>query len=150
MIVGALLVRDEAADDRYLQRVLRHQSAYCDTIVTVDDGSTDATPDLCAAYGPVHRYEAEGGRGWWGVASATESSARAVLWQHACAVAGEGNWLLVFDADMELVGVTPDELRALTTLATTVNAFALPVYDCWNSETRMRVDRKSTRLNSSH
>jgi hypothetical protein len=56
----------------------------------------------------------------------------------AAAVAGADGWILVFDADMELLADVSDVRWACT--ATVVNSWAFPLYDCWNSESTMRVD----------
>lgn len=153
MIVGALLARNEA--DRYLRRVLDHNAAFCDTIVVLDDHSTDATPDLCRAHPAVSRVEqTEGSGGWWGGGPLRitnvdgdavetrllgEAPARAQLWQLAVAAAGSEGWVLVFDADM-LLAARPQDVRAAVT-ASAVNAWAWPLYDLWNSEVTYRCDR---------
>lgn len=75
--------------------------------------------------------------GWW--RQGRESVARAALWQLACEAAGENGWVLVFDADMLLEGILPNDLKRLT-LATAVNAWAWPLCDCWDGEQQHRVD----------
>lgn len=134
-IVGALLARNEAGPDRYLRRALANAAAYCDDIVVVDDRSTDDTARVCEEFGArVHRLEGDGQ--FWGV---DESGPRALLWRLAASLAGPDGWVYVFDADHELLGLTPDELRTLCT-ARHVVAWAFPLYDCWDSDLTMRVD----------
>ena len=74
-LVVALMVRNEA--DRYLRSALSAWSDFADEIVALDDGSTDATPDLLAEFGcDVIRWT--GDRAW-----GAEASPRAALWNAA-------------------------------------------------------------------
>jgi hypothetical protein len=126
--VGALLVRNEAAPDRYLKRVLKNAAEFCDAIVVLDDNSTDATRDICLAAPHVVQVDSTAsvdGEGWW--QGSHESAARAHLWNLA---AQRGDWVYVFDAD---------QFRELLR-AETVNAWACPLWDCWDSDEQMRVD----------
>lgn len=132
MIVGALLARNEAG--RYLERCLDAMRPFVDHIVVVDDGSTDDTAAVCRRRGCTVVTRA--GDGSWG---RTEADARAQLWQLASATAGPDGWIMFFDADMELLGVTPQEVRALCS-ATLCNAWAWPLYDCWDDDRHHRVD----------
>jgi hypothetical protein len=134
MIVGAMLVRNEAAPDRYLRRVCEQLSRYCDKLVFVDDGSTDATASICAEFGEVTSRTSDG---FWGT---DETLPRSLLWELAVDVAGDDGWVLICDADQELTGITPDELRRLTESDGTV-AWAWVLYDAWNSEIDHRVDK---------
>lgn len=141
MIVGALLARNEAGADRYLKRALDNAKEMCDVIVVVDDDSTDDTADVCAKEGClVTRFSEatsiKGGEGFWG---SDETARRALLWQEACSAAQGGGWIYFFDADHELVGIDRDTLHGLTR-SRLVNAWAFPLYDCWDSEMQMRVD----------
>ena len=134
--VGALLVRNEAAPDRYLKRVLANAKQFCDDIVVLDDASTDATVQVCRDAGCiVHERE---GNGWWGGVG-RESSARSALWAKAAERASPEGWVYVADADHELVGITPVEFRRLLR-AENVDAWACPLWDCWDSDEQMRVD----------
>lgn len=55
-LIASMIVSNEA--DRYLDDCLTHLREFCDGIVAVDDGSTDATPVLLArANAVVHRNE---------------------------------------------------------------------------------------------
>lgn len=135
-----MVVRNEAAPDRYLKRVLTNAKQFCDELVVLDDASTDDTVAVCKAAGATVHERTVGG-GWWGGASAAsgEASARETLWTLASAACGSTGWVLVVDADMELVGLTPRDFRRLLT-ASNVNAFAWPLWDVWDSEDKMRVD----------
>lgn len=134
--VGALLVRNEA--DRYLQRALDNAALYCDAIVVVDDASTDATAKICAAHPKVVEVLRLPGSGWWG-AQGSEAPARQLLWDLAAKHAGVGGWVYCFDADHELLGVTPEEFRHLLR-STAANCWALVLWDTWDREDLHRID----------
>lgn len=137
--VGALLARNEAGPDRYLQRVLANATQFCDEIVVLDDGSTDATRDLCLAAPKVARVETtQSVTGWWG-ARRGEGGARERLWHLASEQAGDNGWIYVFDADHELIGISPADFRTLLR-SEAVTAWACPLYDCWDSDETHRVD----------
>lgn len=89
-LVVALMVRNEA--DRYLRSALSAWSDFADEIVALDDGSTDATPDLLAEFGcDVIRWT--GDRAW-----GAEASPRAALWN--AAVETGADYIMALDADM--------------------------------------------------
>lgn len=125
-LVTALLVKDER--DRYLERVLRRCLEFSDDVLVLDDGSTDGSPDLARELGCKVRHR--GGPAMWG----QEAPARAELWDWGAEEAGDG-WLLICDADQILHG----DPRPLL-LTTEFNAWAWPLFDCWDSEDRFRAD----------
>lgn len=133
MIVGALLARNEAGPDRWLERCIVAAQALVDVVVVVDDGSTDDTAAVCQDLGCI--VERRDGDGFWGD---DEAGARAQLWDLACRHA-DGGWIFFFDADMELLGARRDDLQMLAQ-AEQVTAWAWPLYDCWDDETLHRVD----------
>lgn len=135
-----MLARNEAADDRYLRLAVENALSYCDHVVCVDDASTDDTVGVLSEYPRVEIVSLGGAQsadgGFWG---ADEVAPRMRLWDEASRLAGQDGWIYVFDADHELVGVTPDDLRACCR-STIVNAWAFPLWDCWDSPDTMRVD----------
>jgi glycosyltransferase involved in cell wall biosynthesis len=137
--VGALLARNEAGSDRYLRRVLANAASYCDALVVLDDGSTDDTRAVCERAEKVVAVERVGeSGGWWGAGTArSEAPNRKRLWQLAREHGAD--WIYVFDADHELLGIAPQEFRALTR-ATLVDCWAFPLWDCWDREDVHRVD----------
>lgn len=136
--VGALLARNEAAEDRYLLRALDNAAQFCDAIVVVDDASLDETAAICAMHPKVTEVIRLTGSGWWGT-NGSEAPARQILWELAAKHAGPDGWVLLFDADHELLGITPAELRAVLK-ATTANCFACVLWDTWDDENLHRVD----------
>ena len=147
MIVGAMLARNEAAPDRYLQRVLDNLHSFCDDVVVLDDGSTDDTREVSRAAGcrvaDVAQLANTGTSanddirtGFWG---RDESTPRKLLWEIATGLAGTDGWIYIADADHELIDITPDEMRALTT-TDHLNAWAWPLLDCWDSDETHRID----------
>jgi glycosyltransferase involved in cell wall biosynthesis len=138
--VAAILVRNEAAPDRYFARALTNCARFCDAIVVLDDNSTDETVALAKAAEKVVAVETVHGvdrEGWW--RGSRESAARQQLWELACAHAGPEGWVYVADADHELIGLLPDEFRALLA-AEGCDSWAFPLFDCWDSDQLMRVD----------
>lgn len=130
-IVGALVARNEAAPDRYLSVSIHNALSLCDRVLVLDDGSTDDTARLATELGAeVVKRDSQG---WWGGA---ESAARQQLWELA---SQRGDWIYVFDADHELLGVSREELHKLCT-ADSVDAWACPLWDCWDSPDTHRVD----------
>lgn len=130
MIVGALLCRNEA--NRYLTRCLENALQFCDHVIVVDDGSTDDTVKVCRSFDRVTVIERDS-EGFWGD---DETSARALLWREAAAI---GDWIYVFDADHELIDITPAQFRQLCD-SDTCTAWAFPLYDCWDSPWTHRTD----------
>lgn len=139
-LIGALLCRNEAAPDRYLKLVLDNMLRYCDSVVAWDDSSEDDTRAVLESAGveiASPRGAQRAGEGFWGH---DEVAPRAGLWEAATKVAGPDGWIYVADADHELVGITPSELRACCTTRI-VTAWVMPLWDCWVPDgTAMRVD----------
>jgi glycosyltransferase involved in cell wall biosynthesis len=129
-LTTAMLVRNEAAPDRYLRRVIEHCKTFSDDIVVLDDASTDETPKVAEALG-CHVARRTSGDGFWGVA---ETPLRKTLWELGSRVASDG-WLLICDADMLLQG----DVRALCA-SWDAAAWAFPLVDLWDSEETFRVD----------
>lgn len=137
--VASLLVRNEAGEDRYLRRVLANCALFCDEIVVLDDHSTDETVAICRAADKVVAVESTESQegGWW--KGGSEFRARQQLWALACQHAGPDGWVLVMDADQELLGIAPEEFRELLH-SEAVDCWAFPLWDCWESDQWQRVD----------
>lgn len=129
-LVSAVLARNEAGPDRFLRRVLTRCLAFSDTVVVLDDHSTDATPDIAREMGCVVETRTALDHAW-----GHEGPARRELWELACRYAtGPNDWILICDADQVLVG----DVRALCR-SRDVNCWAFVLYDLW-SETEYRED----------
>lgn len=128
-LVSAVLARNEAAEDRYLRRVLHSLHSFSDVVLVLDDGSTDATAQVARDSGVVVAERSADSA--WGA----EAPARRELWERASALAGPDGWVLICDADMVLRG----DPRPLT-LSWDVAAWAWPLADVWDDERTARVD----------
>lgn len=127
--VAAILARNEA--DRYLSLCLKALQPLCDTILLLDDGSTDGTREMAEAYGAQVRVR--GGDPMWG----QESAARAELWAWAAEVAGD-DWVLIADADQEL-NVSQPAWRSMMK-SREATCWGIPLYDLWDSPVQFRSD----------
>ena len=125
MIVTAILAKNEA--DKDLRDVLIRASEYSDTILLLDDGSTDDTPEIARQLGAKVKHR--NNIGMWG----NEAPARAELWDWAASEAKDG-WVIINDADMLLQG-DPRPLAA----SWSVNTWCWVLYDLW-SDTEYRSD----------
>lgn len=123
-LITAVLLRNEAGTDRYLRRVLSRCREFSDTIVCLDDASTDGTPKVCDDYGAIVKIRSKQDHAW-----GKESSARAELWELAMTQVQGDDWILICDADQELVG----DPRPLM-LTRDCNSWAWPLYDMWNEK----------------
>jgi len=116
----ATLVRNEA--NRFLPSALRCWQSFADSIVFLDDNSTDNTRDLAAEAGAiVHRRDASP---MWG----EESLARQQLWDLALEHTPDGGHVLFLDADM-IPARNPRDL-----LQGNCDAWAFPLYDLWEEK----------------
>ena len=126
-LITALLARDEA--DKYLRRVLENALSFSDTVLVLDDRSTDDSPKIAREMGCQVRGRSVLKDPAWG----HESPARAELWDWATQEAGDG-WVLIMDADQILHG---DPRPLMETWE--FNSWAFILLDLWD-ETHFRVD----------
>ena len=129
MLVTAILAKDEA--NRFLRPVLERCRSFSDTVLVLDDRSTDATPQIATELGCEVQTRSILADPAWG----KESSARQELWDWAAEVAGADGWVLICDADMVLHG----DPRPYTQ-SWEMNSWAWPLADLWDSDTTHRVD----------
>ncbi len=135
-IIGAFLVKDENSPDRYLNHCVQNALSLCDSVVCLDDNSTDGTPEALEAMDRVKVTLRGDSVPWWGT---NETSARAELWNMAADAAGEDGWVLIMDADHEILGIDRETLRQLCTTKY-FNSWSMVLWDCWDTPSRHRVD----------
>lgn len=127
-LVAALMAKNEA--DRYLPRVLERCLSFSDSVLVLDDRSTDATAKVAKDLGCKVRSRSILKGDAWG----NESPARQELWDWGAEEAKDG-WLLICDADMLLEG-DPRELC----YTWEYSGWAFVLWDCWDGEHQARVD----------
>lgn len=130
-LVAAMVVRNEA--DRYLPMVLDDLERYCDAIVVLDDGSTDATPEVCAAHDRV-RLHRNGQSLFW----SDEAALRGQLW--ALSLALNPEWVLAIDADEVMEQRFSWDLDALLSQRV-YPVIGVHVHEFWGCTTHYRVDK---------
>lgn len=132
-LVTAILARNEADPSRFLGRVLARCAEFSDTVLVLDDHSTDSTVQIAQASGAVVRRRASGTLPAWG----SESAARSELWDFATEHCPDiSSWVLFCDADMILEG-DPRPLIG----SREANTFLMRLYDVWDeAETVYRAD----------
>lgn len=129
-LFGAMLVRNEAAPDRFLRDVLFNMGQWCDRILVLDDGSTDETVAVCREAGAIV-VQRQSPDPMWG----NESAARKELWDLAAENAVDHRaWVLFQDADM-LLSRNPRPLMGTEHL----NTWCWGLRDLWDA-THYRVD----------
>jgi glycosyltransferase involved in cell wall biosynthesis len=127
--VAAILARNEA--DRFLRETVESLRPLCPTILVLDDHSEDQTAQLARDLGCEVRSRS--GEPMWG----QESPARQELWNWAAEECGDG-WIYIADAD-HITHADPATWKMMLT-AWNTNAWAMPLYDCWDTPTQHRVD----------
>ena len=125
-LIGAVLARNEA--DKFLTPVLTRLLEVCDSVLLLDDNSTDDTYKIAKALGCSVKKRTK--PPMWG----QESSARQELWDWAVSRCGEDDWVLICDADQVLVGDPRPLMKSWES-----NTVSLRLFDCW-SETEYRAD----------
>ena len=114
------MIRNEA--DRFLTPALDAWNQFADSIIVLNDGSTDDSREICARAG-AYVVDAEGDEVAWG----REAPKRARLFDVAWDVARIGDYILVLDADM----VPARSPRPL--MASDVDAIFFVLFDLWST-----------------
>ncbi len=130
-LVTAMLVRDEAAPDRYLRPALQNARQWSETVLVLDDHSTDDTVGICRDEGAIV-MERDDPTPAWG----HEAAARKELWDLAVEAARIlDGWVLFQDADM-ILSADPRPLLATVEL----NCWCWSLLDLWDSPGTHRTD----------
>jgi glycosyltransferase involved in cell wall biosynthesis len=142
-VFGMLRIRNEG---RWIRAVIEAALPLCERIFILDDHSTDATPELCAAMGEKVTVINSNFDGF------DESRDREYLLSrllnsvgdnHLCGDVNSPFWALAIDGDELLDGAGVENIRA-TLQNTEHHAFKLPIRYLWNSDLSL-VDRPGYR-----
>lgn len=112
------LIKNEA--NRFLPSALEVWAQFADSIVILDDNSSDGSAELCERAGALVVRRGSGECAW-----GSEAPARQQLFDLAIANSGPGDWLFVLDADM----IPARNPRGL--LQTDRTSIAFPLFDLW-------------------
>jgi glycosyltransferase involved in cell wall biosynthesis len=134
-IICQMIVHNEA--DRYLRQVLEGACKWADSIIIVDDYSTDNTVEICKQFGTkVQISQLSYGRSMF---SEDESKLREGLWELVRKEAQEGDWIVSLDADEEFSYNFSDWLHKFINDDPKYNCVTFKLCDMWTS-TQYRVD----------
>jgi glycosyltransferase involved in cell wall biosynthesis len=129
-LVAMLPVRNEA--ERHLVPVLQQLTRLADAVAVYDDGSSDLTPDIVAAFPSASLHRGEGH-----LFATDESLLRRRLWRFTVEL--EPDWILALDADELFERRAEVELRLLIE-QDDYDAVAFRIFDLWKSEVAVRTD----------
>jgi glycosyltransferase involved in cell wall biosynthesis len=134
-----MLVRNE--ENRYLKRALDSLDKFVDSMLIIDDASTDRTPDICESYSKakVIRLKEHGFDNEWKL--------RQFCWEEA--LKENPDWILVVDADEIFEDKTADKIKYLIS-DPNIEAWSFRLYDFWGSEEYYRSDDMWCAHNASH
>lgn len=132
-IVGMLRVKNEAT---WLKAVLDAAGRVCDALVVLDDGSTDATPEICRRHPKVAEYLYQ--------EEVVLDEARDKNRLLKLALQLEPDWILALDGDEVLEDAAPEIIRREITLIDPVEpqfvAFALQILYFWDDPLTFRCE----------
>lgn len=120
-LIVACMAQNESR--KFWRSALDVWGRFADTVLVLDDNSTDNTAELALAAGA--KVFSRSGRAAWG----SEAPARQQLFDLAMQEAEPKDWVLFLDADM----VPARDPRELALLGTS-NAWAFAIYDLWSLE----------------
>ncbi|ACX52248.1 glycosyl transferase family 2 [Ammonifex degensii KC4] len=132
-IVGMLRVKNEAT---WLKAVLDAAGRVCDALVVLDDGSTDATPEICRRHPKVAEYLYQ--------EESVLDEARDKNRLLKMALQLEPDWILALDGDEVLEDAAPEIIRREIALIDPVEpqfvAFALQILYFWDDPLTFRCE----------
>jgi len=131
-LILSMVIKNEA--DRYLRRALQAHREYIDGAVIIDDGSTDASADICReelAGIPLRLVKNEASL------FANEVMLRKQQWAET--LRADPAWILNLDADEIFEEGFAEQLDSILTNQTEYDAVYFRLYDMW-TETHYRED----------
>jgi glycosyltransferase involved in cell wall biosynthesis len=128
-VTGMLRVKDEA---RWIERAIRSIQPVCDTVLVLDDHSSDGTPELCESLGcTVYRSQFDG------IHEARDKDfLLAKVWETGAAI---GDYCIMIDGDEAVHPADIPNVRDAIASGATCCSFHI-VY-LWDREDQIRVDR---------
>jgi|GEM_PF-6360121 len=130
-LVAYLIVRNEEAN---MPRALDALSRYADSVIVLDNGSTDATVDICKSYPVVELVEYHP-EPWH------EGNLRNRALTLCRSVGAE--WILSLDADEVLEEIIVEEINSLLMpLDPWIDTYAFYLLNFWEGEEYFRVDER--------
>lgn len=117
-LVTCCLAKNESS--KFLPSALLEWSKFSDSVILLDDASTDDTAQIAIDAGATVHFR-DGGA--WG----NESPARQQLFDLAVSNTDYGDWILVLDADM-----TPAKDPRELAFGGHVGAWSFPLFDLWD------------------
>jgi len=128
-MIGLLRVKNEA---RWIERSIRSIQPICESILVMDDHSTDGTPEICSAIPGVRVFHSP-------FEGLNECRDKNWLLERFADVCKGDAWVLMIDGDEVLHSSGVEILRAACD-RTDCDVFSLRVLYLWNSEAAVRTD----------
>lgn len=94
-LIAITIIRNE--ENNYLHDWLKNIAQIADYHIFLDDASDDTTPEIVARHLESHRGELH--RRKTSLFRENEPALRSELWEYTRAVARDGDWILIVDAD---------------------------------------------------